>query len=123
MIRELAKIRSTFLGQEDHGIWTGMIELDFESGSSCSIGGYCLDTPIRDAQDKFLRREGIAKGMQWVIAVVEAAGVASWEKLPGTMIYALYESENRFPCIGIQGVQFGKEGKTFLWTDVYPKEG
>lgn len=121
MRQELAKIKSTFLGEEDHGIWTGMLNVDFEGSVSTSIGGYCLDAPIKDKQDKFLRREGIAEGMQWIIGVVEAAGVASWEKLPGTTIYVLYEDDH-MRCIGIKGVAFGKEGKTFFWTDAYPKE-
>ena len=37
-----AKISSTMLGREDHGIMTFMIYID-GCVFSCGIGGYCLD--------------------------------------------------------------------------------
>ena len=38
-----ARITSTMLGREDHGIMAFMIHIEFDSAVSCGVGGYALD--------------------------------------------------------------------------------
>lgn len=78
-----AKIRRTMLGIEDHGILTGMIDLDY-GHSGQGFGGNAFDEPVRDEKDKFIGRRGTAFGMEFIRRVLEVLEVDSWEKLPGT---------------------------------------
>lgn len=78
-----AVIESTMLGQEDHGILTCFLMLNY-GGSGQGFGGWALDEPRRDSADKFLGRFGTAWGMQFIAGVLKVLEVSSWEKLPGT---------------------------------------
>ncbi len=75
-----AVIESTTLGIEDHGVFTAMIHLDYGDCGHQGFGGYCLgmppdsDKPSGPAASHFIQR------------VLQIAGVASWEKLPGCSI-------------------------------------
>ena len=61
-----AKIESTFLGYEDHGIFTCFIHLDY-GGTSQQFGGYSI-------------------GVKFLIAVLKTLEVESWENLKGQHI-------------------------------------
>lgn len=120
MHKSVAKIQSTMLGIEDHGIFTAMLNVQYEGSSGQSIGGYSLDEPRRSDDDsKFLGRFGSAYGMQFVMEIIKAAGVDSWEKLPGTMIYVLHEDEGySSPVVGIQGIGFGRDAQPFIFAQL-----
>lgn len=70
-----AKITSTQLGVEDHGIMTAFLFLDYGDRTQC-FGGYCLGTPEKPdvSLAKFITR------------VIEVVGVCNWEDLPGKVI-------------------------------------
>lgn len=85
---KIAKIKRAFLGYEDHGILTCMLDLDY-GGSGQGAGGYGLDEPIKDEDGKFLRRRGSAYGMEYVARLMKACGVRSWDKMVGRTVYAL----------------------------------
>lgn len=70
------------IGQEDHGILTCYVMLDY-GGSGQGFGGYALDTAVKDAEGKFLRREGTAFGMQFIQNILDTIGVEKWEDLKG----------------------------------------
>lgn len=65
-----AKIKSTMLGVEDHGILTAFLHLDY-GGAGQGFGGYGLGGPFCSA---------------WVERVLETVGVEKWEDLPGKHI-------------------------------------
>lgn len=73
-----AKIDSTHLGPEDHGIMTAYV---YVSGPSwgCGFGGYSLDSwdEIKG------RRIGVGFGVDFITSVLRVVGVDRWEKLPG----------------------------------------
>lgn len=116
MHKELAKITSTMLGIEDHGIFTAMLYVEYEAGSGQGIGGYTLDQPHRDANDKFVGRVGTAYGMQFIMGMLKAVGVDAWEKLTGQMIYVLRESDScGARVLGIQGLEFGGKHEPFVF--------
>lgn len=85
-------IESTSLTVEDHGIVTAWLHCK-EPGSGIGVGGYCLDAPVKDADGKFLRREGTAYGLDHIMQILTTAGVWAWEKLPGVAIVVLFEGE------------------------------
>lgn len=74
-----AKIVSTMLGREDHGILTALITLDFSSFKQ-AFGGYALDT--HDGK----KRVGHEACGQFVMGVLEVVGVESWEDLKGKYV-------------------------------------
>lgn len=71
-----AKIKSTMLGIEDHGIMTCFLMLEQE-GAGQGFGGYRLDAP-KDANSPM--------GTFWVKRILETVGVRTWEELPGKFI-------------------------------------
>lgn len=74
-----AEISSTFLGYEDHGIFTLYLSLNM-SGSGISIGGYSLD------EWNGKQRVGTAMGMELMIQLLNVVGVKTWEELKGQYI-------------------------------------
>ena len=78
-----ARIRSTQLGNEDHGIFTCFLHLEYDHGGQ-SFGGYALDehNQKRGAESE---RVGTAYGLQFLMEILRVLEVESWEKLPGTV--------------------------------------
>lgn len=80
MIRN-ARITSTMLGREDHGIMTFMLYID-AGDFSCGVGGFCLDEFSTDSQTRVFR----AKSMKAISEILNVVGVDKWEDLPGKYI-------------------------------------
>lgn len=74
-----AKIESTMLGYEDHGILTCFVHLDY-GGSGQGFGGYGLDQYDK-ATDK---RKGSAYGIAFIKGILDTLEVEKWEDLKGT---------------------------------------
>lgn len=71
-----AKIESTMLGYEDHGIMTCFLMLK-QSGTGQGFGGYRLDAP---------KNADSALGSFWISRILKTVGVDKWESLPGKYI-------------------------------------
>ena len=76
-----AKINSTMLGYEDHGIFTFYLNLEYDRASQ-SAGGFALDNYNKEVD----KRIGTAVGMKLIIEILKVLEVESWEKLKGTYI-------------------------------------
>ena len=72
-----ARIESTMLGIEDHGIMTCTLYLDY-GGSGQGFGGYSLASGGTH-QDKDFGNKGIL----FVRKILETVGVRNWEELKG----------------------------------------
>ncbi len=85
--RQNARIRTTFLGVEDHGILTFFVDLEGE-GWGQGYGGYPLDTW------NGTRRVGLPFAGEAIRAILTTLEVESWEKLPGQVVRVehVYES-------------------------------
>jgi len=76
-----AKIKSTMLGYEDHGIFTCSLWLDYGGSSQC-FGGYGFDF-----YDKELKmRTGTAYGLNFIIGILKTLEIRKWEDLIGQNI-------------------------------------
>ena len=97
---ELAVIKSTTLGYEDHGILTSFLHCEWEGGG-ISAGGYRLDKR---------GRIGTAFGTDQILRIIETVGVMSWEKLSGRSIIVLFATESNLgsQAVGIAGVHNDK---------------
>lgn len=76
-----AKIKSTMLGREDHGIMTFCIFIEF-NGTVCGIGGYALDMYNHTTESRVFS----SKGLEDISKILEIVGVDKWEDLPGKYI-------------------------------------
>lgn len=75
LLQKVARIQDTFLGFEDHGIFTCNLSLDYGDGGMQGAGNYSL----MDIAGPFITR------------VLRACGVDCWENLKGRTVYALVE--------------------------------
>lgn len=76
-----AKIESTMLGWEDHGIFTFSLYLDY-GGSGQGAGGYALDR----YEKKIDKRVGWSGGIAVLMRILKVVGVEKWEDLPGQVV-------------------------------------
>lgn len=83
-----AKIQSTMLGREDHGIMTFMLYID-AGGFSCGVGGFSLDEYNNDVKARIFK----AESMEVVSEILDVVGVDRWEHLPGR--YIRFEDNGR----------------------------
>lgn len=90
-----AKITSTMLGIEDHGILTFFINLEW-SGAGQGLGGFALD------RHREPERLGFGPGLVAIRKILETVGVTNWEDLPGKLVRAKVElwGSARPPIIG-----------------------
>ena len=117
-IRNLARIKSTALGYEDHGILTAWLHVEYEDHGGQGIGGYCLDEWNPDHH----RREGTAYGTDWIIGVLRAVPCERWENLTGKLIYVLtkkptYAGTGYENVLGIEGLAMNK-GTAFYFENL-----
>lgn len=108
----IAKITSTSLGYEDHGILTVWLTLDFGGGSMQGAGGYALDVWSEDDR----RRIGTAYGCEFIARVIKACGVDSWEKIKGRTVFAL-KAPGMGPVLGIENLPT-EPGRRFVFADL-----
>jgi hypothetical protein len=111
--RKIAKVESTMLGYEDHGILTAMLHVSY-GGSGQGVGGYGLD----GYDETLKRRVGVAFGMEWVARVIRACGVRSWEDVKGRTIHVLTDGDSFFAqVIGIENLPT-EPGERFVFADL-----
>lgn len=77
-----ARIVSTMLGREDHGIATFEIFVKF-SGGGVGIGGFALDAPPSGREGE---RKCSGKSLDIILKILDVVGVTKWEDLPGKYI-------------------------------------
>lgn len=88
----MATIESTSLGLEDHGIVTAYLHCKWPGGG-IGVGGFGLDTPVKDEEGRFSHREGTAYGLDHIMRLAQTVGVARWEQLPGKHVIVLFEGQ------------------------------
>jgi hypothetical protein len=84
-----ARIKSTTLGVEDHGIMTFFVFIEWP-GAGCGLGGYALD-----ARENGKPCGGSGHAYQAIRQILETVGVDKWEKLPGTLIRIVHPGLGR----------------------------
>jgi hypothetical protein len=114
MQEKIAKITGTFLGWEDHGILTAMLDLDYGGGGCQSTPGHFLDRSTGHDGDYLFSREGTAYGMTFVARLIKACGVRRWEDIKGRTIIALIEDDR---VVGIKPLPT-ERGEPFMFADL-----
>ena len=115
MIEVPAKIKTAFLGWEDHGIFTVILDVDY-GGSGQGIGCHSLDKPWDNGT--ITHRIGTAYGLNYIMAVMKACGVQDWNKLPGRTIYVLKADDSyQSNVLGIKPLPFEK-GEAFFFDNL-----
>ena len=107
--RVIAKIESTHLGYEDHGIFSLNVSFDY-GGSAQGTGHYCVCSSKSDNPED-------AGGIRLVKAIVDACGVDQWEKLRGRTVYVLKDPGWNGMVRGIEPLPTEK-GTAVIFKDV-----
>ena len=94
-----AQIESTRLGRGGDNIESAWLYLEYGKSGGQGFGGYTLTEPIKDADERFIKRQGHAFGMEYIMQILEILQVDSWEKLPGTRL-RVDQSQNKVYGIG-----------------------
>lgn len=105
---KVARIKSTLLGQEDHGILTAYVYCDGD-GWGVGVGGYALDTYV-EAEKK---RMPTAYGLDQIVRLMETVGVTSWEKVPGVEVLVLFDSADSWGGVA-KGIAHIRDEKRVL---------
>lgn len=114
----IATIEGTRLGAEDHGILTMYTHLKWPGGG-VSLGGFTLDMPTfeipGDRTSKFLGRKPTAYGLDYLLRVMEVAGVETYEKIPGRRVIALFDyTEGGTWGLSVKGIAHIDEDIVFI---------
>jgi len=78
---ENAKITSAKL-EMNHGCLVLWLMMEF-SGGAQGFGGYALDKPLKDGNGKFIRSQGTAYGIEWILRLMKLFRVEDFSKLAG----------------------------------------
>jgi hypothetical protein len=113
---KVARIKSTMLGVEDHGILTAYIHFEGD-GWGIGVGGFGLDTPVKDEDGKFLRREPTAYGFDHVVQLARTVGVSTWEELPGREALVLFDTPSSWGSTAKGIAHISDESKVFILAD------
>lgn len=102
---QIGTIKRTTLGLEDHGIMSAFLHVQW-TGGGIGVGGYTLDGPKFDENDKFIARFGSAYGLDQIMRILETVGVGKWEDLPGKQVIVLFEGRGGLgsTSCGIAGI-------------------
>lgn len=117
MAERIAKITSTMLGYEDHGILTCMLQVDY-GGSAQGIGGYAFDQFDRERN----RRVGHGSGIDFMAGVLGACGVQTWEEVRGRTILVYTAGDDYQAQVTGIGPLPTEPGKIFLFDSIKPSQ-
>lgn len=83
---EVATIKSTTFGWEDHGILTAYLQCEWP-GNGIGVGGFGLDETTGSPD---YNRVGTGYGLDHLMKIMETVGVHKWEDLPGKSVIILF---------------------------------
>lgn len=109
--RIIARVESTHLGYEDHGIFS--LNVGFTFGTSAQgTGHYAVCSKDSDHPTD-------AVGIRLIRAIIDACGVDEWSKVRGRTVYALKASDDwNGMIVGIEPLPT-EGGKRVIFTDVF----
>ena len=116
MSKQLAKIRSTRLEINDHGILTFAIDVDYENGFSQCVGGMALDTYDKIKE----RRVGTASGCEIIRRLIDEFKVGGLEYLKNKHCWIYGDGDElNFKPKGIQTLSVDAKTKGIFFEDIY----
>lgn len=107
----IATIKRTSLGHEDHNVFTCHLHTEWPGGG-VSVGGF-----VMDQWDESVRsRVSTAYGMDLIVRIMETVGVQSWEKVAGSKVVVLFEEEISLGTMAV-GIANIDTGKAFIFNE------
>lgn len=95
--RQLGVIRKTFLGFEDHDIFTFVLDIYF-GGSGQGFGNIALDYPSR-LTEKVDASINPLYATEVIMSILNAVGVRSWEELPSSVVWVKRNASGKIKSI------------------------
>lgn len=109
MQEDIAKITSTALGYEDHGMFSFNVSFTY-GASSQGTGHYCICSENSD-------QDWDAAGIRIVKGIIDACGVDRWEKLVGRTVIVVRDDGQHGQIRGIKPLPTEK-GREFMFAEV-----
>lgn len=109
---QVARIKRTMLGLEDHGIFTAYLHVEGD-GWGVGVGGYCLDAPVK-VDGKHSHREGTGFGLDHIMMLARTVGSSTWEGCEGKDVVVLYESEHPWGSSAVGIAHISDESKVMI---------
>lgn len=113
---KVARVASTHLGGEDHGILTAYLHCEGD-GWGIGVGGYGLDEPYQDADGKHAGRRPTAYGFDHVVQLYRTVGAESWEKVVGRELLVLFEDKHALGGTAKGIAHISDERRVFILAD------
>lgn len=112
--QRIVKITGTMLGFMDRGVFTCLLQLDYGDSSTQGAGGYALSDYSAEVGGH-VPTERIGR---FVVGVLRACGVPTWEQVKGRTVFALFETDapSARP-VGIRALPT-EEGGFFLFEEI-----
>lgn len=111
----IAKIESTSLGYEDHGIFTAVLRLNY-GASAQGAGLFSLD--YRDAETDERKETDPGCVHRFITGCLSACGVSEWEKIRGRTVIAICEEGWNGRVIGLKPLPT-ERGETFMFSETW----
>ena len=109
---KVARITSTTLGIEGHGIATAYLNVEGD-GWGVGVGGFCLDTPVK-VDGKYSHREGTAFGFDHIMQLTRTVGSLTWEGLVGMDVIVLFEGRDSWGSSAVGIAHVSDESKVMV---------
>lgn len=108
--KQIARIDSTHLGYEDHGMFTVNLTFDF-GGSGQGLGHLILAGSKPSAKDEV--------GIRLLRAIMDACSARTWDEVKGRNVYVLRDGPDEWTAkiVGIEPLPFNK-GKRVIFQEV-----
>jgi len=114
--KKLAYVCKASLEIQERGILTFWINVDYEEGSSQTVGGFALDSYDKQRQE----RVGTAYGCEMIRKILTEFGVNDFSEIAHKHIWVLGTGEGlEFKPLGLQALQEpNKLSEGFLFNDI-----
>jgi hypothetical protein len=99
---ELGIVDDSFIGIEDHGVFSINLNFDFRSTGQ-GLGHRCIATS-REQPDGTYKMIGTAVGCDYIIRLMEVLGVREWKEVVGQRVYCLRDGTSFGSILGLANV-------------------
>lgn len=124
---KVARVESTMLGVEDHGIVTAYLRCKGD-GWGIGVGGYCLDMPVK-VDGKHSHREGTGYGLDHIMRLAQTVGSPTWEGCKDKDVVVLFTTEHSWGSTAVGIAHVSDESKVLIlkehaeaWETTHPAE-
>ena len=125
---QIGTIENTSLGSSGYGIMSAYLTVSGD-GWGISVGGYCLDTPVKK-DGEFSHREGTGFGLDHIMRLIKTVGAETWEDCVGKNVIVLFSGTSSLGSTAVGIANISDEDKVMIlkdhanqWKIDHPEDG